>query len=187
MSYGHLKVLKEDVYEQVRLSLIEKKPKKKKTVEKVSDSSDVTNVEEVKEETPKIRYNYVGYLEIPRISLKRGFLSKEDRYNNIQYNIKVSNAGSYPDQPNTNFILIAHSGDAYISYFAYLYRLNIGDMAYVTYNGVRYSYTLVKVEVQPKVGVVTIHRPREDVNGLTLITCTKDSDTTQSIYIFERV
>lgn len=186
--FGHLQVLKEEVYESVRLSLLDSVDNTSEEV--VDDTKDITNKSEEQtttEETKKeYNYNYLGYLEIPKIGLKRGFLSKESKYNNIDYNVTVSEQANYPDEAG-NFILMAHSGDAYISYFRYLYKLKIGNYAYVTYKGVKYKYQLVKIEEQNKTGLVAIHRPRYDVNGLTLITCTKDSDTLQSIYIFELV
>ena len=186
--FGHLQVLKEEVYESVRLSLLDSVDNTSEEV--VDDTKDITNKSEEQtttEETKKeYNYNYLGYLEIPKIGLKRGFLSKESKYNNIDYNVTVSEQANYPDEAG-NFILMAHSGDAYISYFRYLYKLEIGNYAYVTYKGVKYKYQLVKIEEQNKTGLVAIHRPRYDVNGLTLITCTKDSDTLQSIYIFELV
>ena len=96
------------------------------------------------------------------------------------------NGSSLPDQVNGNTILMAHSGDAYISYFAYLYKLEIGNQAFITYQGNRYTYQIVNIYNVPKVGVVSIVR---DYNKtcLTLITCTKDSDSLQTVYILEQV
>ncbi len=201
---GHLKILKEEVYENARLNILEKNTNNSEEVIDSSNvsnlTSDTTNNSENNENlnsgnnstsTAKPRnnfkYDYIGYLEIPKIKLKRGFLSKESKYNDINYNIMVSYNADYPDVVNGNFILVAHSGDAYISFFAYLYKLNIGDTAIVTYNGSKYNYKLVKIEEQPKTGVIAIHRPNYQVNGLTLITCTKNNDFTQTIYIFELV
>ena len=191
ISYSHLQVLKEDVFEQVRLSLLDSVDSSENEITTtVTDATNINNLDKTEESTStnsNFSYNYIGYLEIPRISLKRGFLSKEDRYNSIEYNIAVSNDADYPDVENGNFILMAHSGDAYISFFAYLYKLQIGDIAKVTYNGKKYNYSLVKIEEQEKTGVVAIHRPNYNIKGLTLITCTKDNDRAQSIYIFELV
>ena len=197
LSYGYFNLLKRDVFEEVRLEL----SFNNEISEEVYDIVEPNNVVDTPvnnsqssgesgsttKPTNTFKYNYIGYLEIPKIGLKRGFLSKDSKYNNIQYNVTVSDVANFPDVENGNFILYAHSGDAYISFFAYLYKLDIGDIAYVTYNGNKYKYKLVKVEVQPKVGVIAIHRPNYNVKGLTLITCTKDSDTEQSIYIFDLV
>ena len=91
-----------------------------------------------------------------------------------------------PDVVNGNLILMAHSGDAYISYFAYLYRLNIGDYAYVTYNGNKYQYQIVNIYEVPKNGIVKIQR-NYNKTSLTMITCTKNNDYTQTVYIAELV
>ena len=197
LSFSHLQVLKEEVFEKVRLGLLDKdKSVDTKKESEVIDSKPVENITNNSSTNTtnnnnnsyfkEYNYNYVGYLEIPRIGLKRGFLNKDSKYNNIEYNVTVSEQANYPDERG-NFILMAHSGDAYISFFAFLYKLKIGNKAYVTYKGEKYTYQLVKIEEQPKTGVVAIHRPNYDVNGLTLITCTKDSDVTQTIYIFELV
>lgn len=188
LSYGRLQVLKEMVYESVRLALFVDDGTKKKEKKEVSEISPSEVTEEPQQEVkskPKIKYDYIGYLEIPKIKLKRGFVDPTSRYNDIQYNITISESANMPDVEYGNFIIYAHSGDAYISFFAYLYKLNIGDYAYVTYNGEKYSYELVKVENVPKTGTIEINRPNKNVKELTLITCTKDSDTEQTIYYFD--
>lgn len=192
LSWNHLKYLREQVFEDVRIQMIDD------DFESTSDSEEVVtpNVENVEADTsevvtpkpkPNYNYNYIGYLEISKIGLKRGFVDKNSKYNNINYNVTIASTSNYPDVENGNFILMAHSGDAFISYFANLYRLNIGDVAKVTYQKNIYQYRLVKIEEQPKTGVVAIHRDNYNTKALTLITCTKDNDTTQTIYIFELV
>ena len=85
-----------------------------------------------------------------------------------------------------NLILMAHSGDAYISYFENLYKLSIGDMAYITHKGTNYSYRIVNIYNVEKNGKVTIYR-NYDKTTLTLITCTKNNDSSQTVYIAELV
>ena len=147
----------------------------------------VTNTEDTPVEPPKpIDYSqYLGVLEIPRIGLKRGFFDVDNYYNNISYNVTLVSGSTMPDVENGNLILMAHSGDAYISYFAFLYRLEIGDVAYVTYGNNRYFYTIVDIYTVPKIGIVKIRRNLEKT-CMTLITCTKNDDTTQTVYILER-
>ena len=53
--------------------------------------------------------------------------------------VAMVNGTSLPDQVNGNTILMAHSGDAYISFFAYLYKLELGNLAYITYQGNNYT------------------------------------------------
>ena len=129
---------------------------------------------------------YYGVLEIPRISLKRGFYNLGNRYNNIEYNVTMVEGSSMPDVTNGNLILMAHSGDAYISYFENLYKLEVGDLAYVTYKGTKYTYRFVNIYNVEKNGRVTIYR-NYDKTTLTLITCTKNNDTSQTVYIAELV
>lgn len=129
---------------------------------------------------------YLGVLEIPKIGLKRGFYNVDSRYNNIQYNVTMVGGSTLPDVENGNLILMAHSGDAYISYFAYLFRLEVGDMAYVTYLGRRYEYQLVDIYEVPKTGVVSLRR-NYDRTCLTMITCTKDNDYAQTVYVAELI
>ena len=80
---------------------------------------------------------------------------------------------------------MAHSGNAYISFFRYLYKLELGDKAYVTFKGKQYTYSIVNIYDTPKVGTVKIIR-NYDKTTLTLITCTHNSDDYQTIYILEQ-
>ncbi len=129
---------------------------------------------------------YLGVLEIPKIGLKRGFYNIGSKYNDIKYNVTMVEGSTLPDVPNGNLILMAHSGDAYISYFAYLYRLNVGDMVYVTYAGVKYNFQIVNIYEVEKNGAVVIKRDRNKTS-LTMITCTKNNDATQTVYISELI
>lgn len=183
--FNHVKELKEQLFSDMQL----------KIDNNISDEivEDIPEVEEKKETQPepqeekKIDYTkYLGVLEIPKIGLKRGFYGFDSRYNNIERNVTLVGGSTMPDVVNGNLILMAHSGSAYVSFFAYLYRLNIGDMAYVTYNGVKYKYQIVNIYNIPKTGQATITR-NMGRSCMTLITCTKDSETEQTIYILEQV
>ena len=110
----------------------------------------------------------------------------DSRYNNIKYNVTLVEGSSLPDVYQGNLILMAHSGDSYISFFAYLYKLNVGDDCFVTYNGNSYHYVIVNIYEVEKNGIVSIRRNKEK-NTLTLITCTKDNDYSQTVYIAELV
>ena len=183
--FNHVKELKEQLFSDMQL----------KIDNNISDEivEDIPEVEEKKETQPepqeekKIDYTkYLGVLEIPKIGLKRGFYGFDSRYNNIERNVTLVGGSTMPDVVNGNLILMAHSGSAYVSFFAYLYRLNVGDMAYVTYNGIKYKYKIVNIYNIPKTGQATITR-NMDRSCMTLITCTKDSETEQTIYVLEQV
>ena len=93
---------------------------------------------------------------------------------------------SFPNVEHGNLILAAHSGNCSICYFDKLYKLSIGDKALVYYKNYKYSYKLVDIYNVPKTGEVEIKRD-PDKTVLTLITCTHNSDTEQTVYIFELV
>ncbi len=129
---------------------------------------------------------YVGYLKIPSIGLEHGFLDKNSKYNNVNKNIYVHPTSSYPNIDKSNLILASHSGTSSISYFKNLYKLKINDDVYVNYNNHEYHYVVRRVYKDTKDGTVAIRRDYEKTT-LTLITCTKNDKTTQTIYICELV
>lgn len=156
--------------------------------DEVDNVDESTSLIEKEEETkvyvdPYEKY-YIGSLEIPKINLNKGFTSMDSPYNSVNKNIEVVKKSSYPDKEKGNFILAAHSGNSYLAYFRNLYQLTIGDKAYVNYKNKKYTYKIVNIYEQEKTGKIAIYRDL-DKNTLTLITCTKNSHTKQTIYILE--
>ena len=158
-----------------------------------SDESSVEDegVEEVveREEKPKEEVKqtyevYTGISEIPRINFSKGFYRKESSLNNVKFNIKMLSQSSYPDEDKGNVIIIGHSGNYNNSYFRDLYKLENDDIAIIKYNNKKYTYKIVNIYTDTKDGTVTIYR-YETMNCLTLITCTKEDSTKQTIYILE--
>ena len=187
LSFNYFLKIKDMIYSDMRIAMMDVESTDETIYENVPVTENVSNENNNTNEYYEVDYSkYLGVLEIPRIGLKRGFYGVGSRYNDIQYNVTMVNGSSLPDQVNGNTILMAHSGDAYISYFAYLYKLEIGNQAFITYQGNRYTYQIVNIYNVPKIGVVSIVR---DYNKtcLTLITCTKDSDSLQTVYILEQV
>lgn len=127
---------------------------------------------------------YVGILEIPKIGFSKGFYRKESSLNNVKFNIKILDDSSYPDEDKGNTIIIGHSGNYSNSYFGNLYQLVVGDTASITYNDKKYTYQVVNIYTDTKDGTVTVYRD-DSKTCLTLITCTKDDESTQTIYILE--
>jgi len=142
-------------------------------------------VEEPIVEEP-IKYDYIGILEIPKINLRNGFLAIDSIYNNVSYNVTVINGSTFPDIERSNLILAAHSGNCYICYFDKLYKLKKGDNAYIYYNNYKYTYEIVNIYEEEKDGTVAIYRDYSK-SGLTLITCTRNSNTKQTVYILDLV
>ena len=147
--------------------------------------NDSIHEEQIDEKEENQMPSYVGVLEIPKINLKNGFYGLNSSYNNVDYNVTVINGSTFPTEPNNNLILAAHSGDCPVCYFEDLYKLNIGDIAYLSYNNVRYSYKIVDIYEVEKDGTVAIYRDYSK-SVLTLITCTRNSNTKQTVYILEQ-
>lgn len=143
-------------------------------------------VEQPQPTTPIINYNYIGYLEIPKINLKRGFVSLNSKYNSVSYNVMLIKGSNMPDVKNGNLILAAHRGNSSVSFFDKLYKLSLGDEAKITYNDKVYTYKLVNTYLEEKDGTIAIYRD-ESKNTLTLITCTRNDKKTQTVFIFELV
>ena len=149
----------------------------------------VVPAEEVEEEneyglSEEITDEYIGYLTIPKINLTKGFLDIRSSENDVDKNLLVVEGSNYPDKEQGNFIIAGHSGTGWNSFFNDLYKLNENDTAYVTYKGKKYVYIIKNIYTQPKIGKLAIYRDYTKTT-LTLITCTNNDSTTQTVYIAE--
>ena len=139
-------------------------------------------------EEPKNNYrpNYIAFLEIDKINLNQGLLPKNNYYNYVDYHVQILDIADFPDVVNGNFILAGHSGTSNVAFFKNLYKLVLGDTAKVYYNSKIYTYSIVNIYKEDKDGSVNIYRDSNKTT-LTLITCTKDDKTHQTIYILELI
>ncbi len=176
ISYDYLLGKKERAYQEISISLF-------------NENQDNTpqNIEETEE--PEEEYvptpnpnGYLGILTIDKINLQQGFYDKDNEHNNVSENLTFLAPSNYPDEKNGNVILVAHSGVTRIAYFRNLYQLKVGDTAKIEYKGHLYTYKIDNIYNETKDGNVTVYR---DTNRqtLTMITCTKNDDTKQTIYI----
>ena len=180
LSFTYFKTIKSNIFNEKNLKYLEEVD----IAETIEEVVDETAPEETT--TPVINYNYIGYLDIPKINLKRGFVSLNSKYNSISYNVMLIKVSSMPDVKNGNLILAAHRGNSSVSFFDKLYKLNLGDEANVTYNDKVYTYKLVNTYLEAKDGTIAIYRD-ENKTTLTLITCTRGDKKTQTVFIFELV
>ena len=135
------------------------------------DKDDKTTSEEVKElSKPKVKYDYIAVLKIPKINLEKGLVAKDSKYNSINYGVEILKESDSPDVINGNVILAAHSGTANISYFRNLDKINVGDEAIIYYQGKTYNYKFVKIYDIEKTGKANIKRDN-NTSTLTLVTC----------------
>lgn len=92
-------------------------------------------IEEI--EGKKDEEQYIGFLDIPVIRLKRGFYSMTSEYNNVNKNIQV-----IADDMDNLLILAAHRGNSKVSFFQNLEKLSLGDEIYLNYKHSVYKYRL---------------------------------------------
>lgn len=149
----------------------------------------VVPAEEIEEENDdglpeEITDDYIGYLTIPKINLTKGFLDIRSTENDVDKNLLVVEGSNYPDKEQGNFIIAGHSGTGWNSFFNDLYKLNENDTVYVTYKGKKYIYLIKNIYKQPKIGKLAIYRDYTKTT-LTLITCTNNDSTTQTVYVAE--
>ena len=188
LSWNYLVKMRDEVYSDMKIAMMDQFDNNEEIQSDIIEDTPIAeNVNKGNNDNYVVDYSkYLGVLEIPKIGLKRGFYNVGSKYNNIQYNVTMVAGSTLPNVTNGNLILMAHSGDAYISYFEYLYRLNKGDPVYVTYNGRKYQYKIVNIYQVKKNGIVRIQR-NHNRTSLTMITCTKGNENTQTVYISELV
>lgn len=122
------------------------------------------------EEKKSQKIEYIAALKIPKINLERGLVNPNSYLNNIQYNVAFLKDSAMPDQKNGNVILAAHSGNAHISYFRKLDKLEIDDKVIIDYKGKTYTYFVTQIYDIEKTGKAKIIR-NQNTSTLTLITC----------------
>lgn len=153
----------------------------------INDNQEQPVIEPDKGNNNQIVENYIAYLRIPKIELNRGFYNTTSTLNNVNKNIYVHPASTFPnDVSGNNLILASHSGSSSISYFKKLYKLELEDDVYLEYNGKTYHYKIKNIYTVPKDGTVAL-RVKQDVSTISLITCTKGDSKTQTIYICELI
>lgn len=187
LTYTYFDSIKSNVYNEMNIRYLEQQIVLTEPLEEIVVPEVTT---EVVTTTTKVtqdkRDNYIGYLEVPKVNIKRGFVSLDSKYNSVGYNVMLIEGSTMPDVKNGNLILAAHRGNSSVSFFNDLYKLNRRDKATVTYNGKKYTYELVSSYEEKKDGELTIRRNR-DASTLTLITCTRKNKKTQTVFIFELV
>ena len=187
MSNNYIKTKREETFNDMNLLLLDSSIDEVNTEE----SNDETPNEEVDEEPSKSDTSnnyepYLAVLKIPKLNLERGFYDKTSSLNNVDYNIIFLSNSDYPDKLNGNVILASHSGTSSISYFKNLYKLELGDEAQINYKNTTYTYKVVNIYKEEKDGTIAIYRNKEK-STLTLITCTKNDNAKQTVYILERI
>ncbi|MBE6152741.1 MAG: sortase [Firmicutes bacterium] len=166
--------------------------KEKNDVELVNIFFENNNLNPTKEEVKENKEtlvdksveNYIGILEIPKISFKRGLVDIDSKRNNVKYNIQIIKPSDMPNIENGNLILAGHSGTGYNAFFKDLDKLQIGDYSHIYYKNEKYTYHVVNIYEVEKNGTVLIKRNTEKT-VLTMITCSETDKTKQIVIISE--
>lgn len=200
ISWEYFLAKKDYVYQEMRIKLtydsVIINPDKNVSDDVLNDSDEDLNIDnnENPNENPvtpspkptKPSYNYIGYIEIPSINIKKGFVDKNSIYNNVNYNVQIMKESSYPDVSKGLFILAAHNGTCYNCYFRHLDNIKNNDLVYVNYKNKKYTYKVVKKYTVDKTGYVSIYR-NNDVTSLALVTCTWGTKNKQTVVIAELI
>lgn len=185
ISYNYFEGIKHNVFNYQNIRLLEQQVIIDELPEEVSVEdfeNTVVDIDDMYHTDGKD--NYIGYLEVPEVNIKRGFVSLDSKYNSVGYNVMLIKESQMPDEKNGNLILAAHRGNSPVSFFEKLYTISDSAIAKVTYKNRVYTYRLKNRYYENKDGNLTIKR-NADANILTLITCTKNDKKTQTVFIFE--
>lgn len=184
--YEKILEVNDSIYNYIQGEIYKENIKKQ---DEIKIDINVSYLEEDKE-VPKVEnnqpINYLAFLEIEKIKLYQGILPKTSRYNHVDYHVEILDISDTPDVLYGNTILAGHSGTSNVAYFKSLYKLTNGDIAKIYYQGKTYKYEVKNIYFQLKDGSVEIYKEK-DKTTLTLITCTKDDSTSQTIYILELI
>ena len=175
------------IYSDYNLKRIEKDNvqeffEEEQVVEDITQENKFVEVEN--KNISKTNYNYIAVLEIPKINIKRG-LSQEKYYNNVNRNVEILKGSDMHNISKGKFILAGHSGSGRVSYFKNLDKLVIGDISYIYYGGIKYTYKVTNIYDIEKNGTALITRDL-DKTTLTMITCRHNTNK-QIIVISELI
>lgn len=185
--YSYFAGVKNNVFNKKNIELLEQQVLITESIDEVNEEDFDNTTVDLEDMVDADRVDaYIGYLSVPDVDIKRGFVNINSKYNSVGYNVMLIEGSKMPDQDKGNLILAAHRGNSSVSFFDKLYKLKDNAKAYITYQGKVYEYEFRNSYLEPKDGELTIRR-NPNVNTLTLITCTRNDKTTQTIFIFELV
>ena len=151
-------------------------------VEEIIEEPQMTEIKTVTESKQQNTTNYSMIVEIPNIGLKKGLCSIGQECNTVSKNIQILKESDMPNVTNGNLLLAGHNGNSKVSFFNKLDKIKVNDSIYIYYNGTKYEYKLSNYYDIKKTGKAIIHRDN-DKTTLVLITCKKNTDDKQVVYI----
>ena len=151
-------------------------------IEEIIEEPQITEIKPVTESKRQNTTNYSMIVEIPNIGLKKGLCSIGQECNAVSKNIQILKESDMPNVTNGNLLLAGHNGNSKVSFFNKLDKMKVNDSIYIYYNGTKYEYKLSNYYDIKKTGKAIIHRDN-DKTTLVLITCKKNTDDKQVVYI----
>ena len=120
MFYDRVEILKKNVFDEVELEKYRENfidGESENETEEIVDDAETDEVDDGSEsgsgnstsrsgssgyklgfDLEKVKKEFIGYLEIKKINLKQGLVSKNSYYNNVKYNIQMLSLSDYPDK-----------------------------------------------------------------------------------------
>lgn len=142
---------------------------------KPDSNGNTAQEEEVRPVTYYNNFVMIGYIEIPKISIKYPILEKE-----TVSSLEQSVAVRYPDNPKLNEpgnVVIAGHNYRNGQFFSNLKNVSTGDVVKITdTTGKTLSYTIYEKYETTAEDVAYITRNIGNNTEITLVTCTDDSD-----------
>lgn len=111
----------------------------------------------------EVNNDYYGYLIIPSINMNLGFYYYDDERNNVNQNVTLIKSNI-----ENTFILAAHSGHGYLSYFNDLRYLKVDDEIILKFNNQENHYIVKRIRNEIKDGSINILNEK---NQVILTTC----------------
>ena len=136
--------------------------------------------------TSQIEEKELMTIEIPKINVKNKIYNKKSKLNNIDLNVIIMNESDYPDKKDGTVIIGAHSGIGKLAYFKNLNKLEIGDLVYLEYKGIKYTYRVTDSHLDKKDGSIVINY-NNSKKILYLYTCNPKDKNNYLVLVCENV
>lgn len=129
-----------------------------------------------------VNVTYDAILSIPQISLKKGMYLKKEIKNNTDENIIIHELSDYPDEKNSNVILMVYFDTKRNTFLSKINQLNEDSLIEFYYQRTKYVYKIDHYHQAKITGNISIERDN-DKKTITLITCSQEDKSKSSIYI----
>lgn len=140
--------------------------------------------ERTKVDTLKVKEEYKGILEIPRLNLKKGFYDSTSSLNNVDQNVTLLEPKTLGNIKDNLIVLAAHSGNSQISYFHNLDLLNIQDKVYLYFQDFKYTFKVIEKYEIEKDGTLELTK---NENCLLYLTTCSEKDKTKQLVIISKL